>query len=645
MSSTIDFLSISTPLPDTSFGVSSVSGEEGLNRPFVYTVDLHSGKALLDPNSLLDKPVTITLGDPTGHGRYISGIVSSVRQMPDTSKSLWRYQLTVVPKLWFLGQTQDCRFYQKMSVPDILEAILGKFGVTYSSKLQNTYTARDYTVQFNESYLNFFQRMLEDEGIFYFFTHDSSSHTLILADSNTAFQALSQPSVILDQTGQGLGTMNAWDKTDSTAVGSFRVDDYHMETDDLAPGAITGTETTVLAASAASQRTHYTWPAIRGTTQDAKTRAKWRMLAAEAAAQTLNGSGQLLHFVSGGKFSLTNDPINGGSSGDYVIHSVSYQAGDSSDGSTGGGGGSVSMNCNAIPAATPYCGEPTAEAPVMGGLYSAIVIGSSGEEIYTDDFGRIQVQFPSDSQGDITTEKTLWVRVVQSWAGNNWGTQFIPRIGMEVAVAFLEGDVNHPVVVGCMYNSANAPVFAVADKNKTGWRTHSTKNGGTSNFHELSFDDTMGSEKFYLHAEKDYLLETENDQTLSIGNNRNVTVTKDETVTIKGKKTDTVTGDDSLTVSQGNLSTTVSQGNESLTVSTGSISHTAGQSITLQVGANTLVINTSGITLTVGGNSVALSESGVTINGIQVNITGSASTGVTGTGMLNLTGGLVNINS
>ena len=181
MSSTIDFLSISTPLPDTSFGVSSVSGEEGLNRPFVYTVDLHSGKALLDPNSLLDKPVTITLGDPTGHGRYISGIVSSVRQMPDTSKSLWRYQLTVVPKLWFLGQTQDCRFYQKMSVPDILEAILGKFGVTYSSKLQNTYTARDYTVQFNESYLNFFQRMLEDEGIFYFFTHDSSSHTLILA--------------------------------------------------------------------------------------------------------------------------------------------------------------------------------------------------------------------------------------------------------------------------------------------------------------------------------------------------------------------------------------------------------------------------------------------------------------------------------
>ena len=233
-----------------------------------------------------------------------------------------------MPKLWFLGQTQDCRFYQKMSVPDMMDTIFSKFGVTYTSKLQNTYTARDYTVQFNKSYLNFVQRMLEDEGIFYFFTHDESSHTLILADGNTAFQPISQPSVKLDQTGQGFGTMNAWDKTDSTAIGSVRVDDYRMETDALAPGAITGTETTVLAASAASQRTHYTWPAVRGTTQDAQARAKWRMLAAEAAAQTLNGSGQLLHFVSGGKFSLTNDPVNGGASSDYIIHSVSYQAGE-----------------------------------------------------------------------------------------------------------------------------------------------------------------------------------------------------------------------------------------------------------------------------------------------------------------------------
>ncbi|GLR65667.1 type VI secretion protein [Acidocella aquatica] len=647
MSATIDILSITTPLPATSFGVSGISGEEELNRPFSYTVSLHSGTALLDPNSLLDQPVTITLANPEGHGRYISGIVSSVRQMPYASNALWRYQLTVVPKLWFLGQTQDCRFYQKMTVPDIMAVIFGKFNVTYTSKLQNTYTARDYTVQFNESYLDFVQRMLEDEGIFYFFTHDASGHTLILADSNTAFQPITLPSVILDQTGQGFGTMNTWEQTDSTAIGSVRVDDYRMDTNSLAPGAITGTETTVLKASAANQRTHYTWPAVRGTTQDAQARAKWRMLAAEAAAQTLSGSGQMPHFISGGKFSLTNDPLNNGDPSDYIIHSVSYQVSDTSDGSSGSGGSSIAMSCRAIPAATPYRAEPTVAPPIMSGLYSAKVIGASSEEIYTDtdDFGRIQVQFPADNQGDITTEKTLWVRVVQSWAGNNWGMQFIPRIGMEVAIAFMEGDVNHPVAVGCLYNSDNSPTFAAADKNKSGLRTHSTKGGGTSNFNELSFDDTMGSEVFFLHAEKDYKLEVEHDQTLTIQNDRNLTVTKDETVKIDGKKTDTVKGDHTLTVSEGNLSTTVSQGNESLTVSTGSISHTAGQSITLQVGGNTLVINTSGITLTVGANSVQLSESGVTINGIQVNITGQASTGVTGTGMLNLTGGLVNINS
>ncbi len=645
MSSNIDILSITTPLPATSFGVSGISGEERLNHPFCYTVDLHSGSALLDPNSLLDQPVTITLGDPTKNGRYISGIVSSVRQIPVTSNALWRYQLTVVPKLWFLGQTQDCRFYQKMSVSDIVEDIFGKFSVSYTSKLQNSYKKRDYTVQFNESYLDFVQRMLEDEGIFYFFTHDSSSHTLILADGNTAFQPINQPSIMLDHTGHGSGTMNTWEKTDSTAIGSVRVDDYHMETDNLAPGAITGSETTVLKASAASQRTHYTWPAIRNTTQDAQTRAKWRMLAAEAAAQILNGSGQITDFVSGGKFSLTNDPINGGNSTDYVIHSVSYQVSDTSDGTGSGEGSSIAMNCQAFPAATPYRAEPTVAAPVMSGLYSAIVIGSSSEEIYTDDFGRIQVQFPSDNQGDITTEKTLWVRVVQSWAGNNWGMQFIPRVGMEVAVAFMEGDVNHPVAIGCLYNNVNSPTFSSADKNKSGLRTRSTKNGGTGNFSELSFDDTKGSEVFFLHAEKDYKLEVEHDQTLTIQNNRNLTVTKDETVKIDGKKTDTVKEDCSLTVSQGNLSTTVSQGNESLTVTTGSISHNAGQSITLKVGGNSLVINNSGITLTVGGNSVQLSESSVTINGLQVNITGQLSTGVTGSGMLNLTGGMVNINS
>ena len=653
MSGAIDFLSITTPLPDTSFAISSVSGEERLSRPYSYTVALHSGTALLDPNSLLDQAVTVTLGDPSGNGRYISGIVRAVKQLPHSSAALWRYQLTIVPKLWFLGQTQDCRFFQQMTVPDIVEAIFRKFSVTYSSKLQGSYTARDYTVQFNESYLHFVQRILEDEGIFYFFTHDNSGHTMVLADQNTAFQAISTSSVNLDESAGGFGVLYSWHQEDSTALGVVRVDDYNPATGVPVPSGVTGSEPTVLQASAASQRTHFTWPAVRGTTTDTKTRATWRMQAAEAAAHTFIGNGSVLDFVAGGKFTLTNDPTNSGNSTDYVIRSVSYQVSDTASGAGASGGGTVSMSCIAFPAATTWHEVPTLSPPVMAGLYSAQVIGPSGEEIYTDDSGRIQVQFPADNQGDITTDKTVWVRVVQPWAGNAWGAQFTPRIGMEVVVAFLEGDVNRPVVVGSLYNSSNAPIFAAADKNKSGFRTHSTMNGGSNNYNELSFDDTMGSEVFFLHAEKDYTQEVEN--------NKTVTVSNDEAVTISGKKTDKVTGDHaltvsqgnhSITVSQGNQSTTVSQGNLSTTVSAGTITESAGQSITLKVGGNSMVINTSGITLTVGGNSISMTESGITLSGMKIGISGDTQTSisgaivsVSGSGELQLTGAVTMINS
>ena len=652
MSDAIDLLSISAPLSGISFEVSAIRGQEQLSRPFVYTVELQSGSAPLDRNALLDQPMTVTLGDPSGHGRYVSGIIRAARQVPYPGQKLWRYEFTVVPKLWFLGQTQDCRFFQKMAVPDIVAAIFNEFGVTSTSKLQNSYKARDYVVQFNESYLDFVQRILEDAGIFYFFTHEENSHTLILADSNAAFPSIPLPSVLLDNTAQGFGTLASWEQQDTTAIGSIRLDDYNPETDSLTPGAISGTEQTVFFTSAASQRRHYHWPAGRSDTALTKKLAERRMLATEAAAKTMSGSGELLHFVAGGTFSLANDPLNGGAATNYVITSVSYTASDTAAGTSGGGGG-VSMRCTAIPAATAYVAEPSVTAPVMAGLYSAVVIGASAEEVYTDDLGRIQVRFPSDNHNDITTENTLWVRVMQGWAGNNWGIQFTPRVGMEVAVAFLEGDVNRPVVVGCLFNEQNKPIFATAAKNKSGLRTRSTKNGGSSNFNELSFDDTTGSELFYLHAEKDFTLEVEHDHS--------VTVTNDETVTIQGTKTDTVTGDHALTVSQGNHATTVSQGNkstivsagnETLDVTKGSVSHSAGQSITLAVGNNSLAIDTSSITLTVGGNSIQLTASGITINGMQVKVAAQTQTAISGAivsvqaqGALELTGSITKINS
>jgi type VI secretion system secreted protein VgrG len=650
MSGSVDVLSITTPLPDTSFVITGLSGGEALSKTFGYTVFLQSGSALLDPNQLLDKPVTITLGDPAGHGRYISGIVCSVAQLPQKGADLWHYQLVVVPKLWFLGQTQDCRFFHDMAVPDVLAAVLGKFSIKYTSKLQATYSKRDYVVQFNESYLHFFQRLCEDEGIFYFFEHTQSDHTLILGDSNTVFQAIANPTIEMNHSG-AFDTISSWHRQDATALGSVRVDDYNPQTNEPVPGAMTATETTVLQASGASSRTHYHWPAVRPNTSDAQARAKWRMLAAESESQDFVGGGHVMDFVAGGKFTLNNDPTKNNGSQQYIIKSVSYTATDMSPGASAPGTSQVVMACHAFLAATPHHPVPTIIPPMMPGLYTANVIGPDGEEIYVDDMGRIKVQFPWDSQGDITANNTFWARVVQPWAGAVWGAQFIPRIGMEVVVSFMEGDINRPVVVGCLYNGNATPIFAAADKNKTGFRTRSTKGGGSANYNELSFDDTMGSEVFFLHAEKDQVFEVEHDQTitvdndqtetvkrdqtLTVNNDRKVTVKNDETITIQGKQTQTITG---------NRAVEISAGDDTLKVDGGSVTYEAAKSITLKVGDNSIVIDKQGITI--NGMKIGLTAQ------TTLNAKGSVQTSIGGTmvqvqadGMLELKGAVTMVNS
>jgi type VI secretion system secreted protein VgrG len=686
--SNIDLLSITTG-SSASFGIDGLSGIERLNRPFEYHAQLHSGTELLDPTTLMDNVATVTIGDPTGLGRYVSGIVSAVSQLPSQSTNLWRYSLTIVPALWFLGQTSDCRFYQSMTVPAIAAAILGQFSVTFENQLQGTYSTRDYVVMYNESYLHFLQRILEDEGIFYFFVHADGSHKMILGDTNSVFTPIANPDLMLQDQGAVWSGVSTIRRVDSTALGQVTVDDYNPATDTLAPAALRGQVSAGIEGmklpSGSSTRTHYSWPAVRPTTTDAGTRAKWRVEAAEAASQLFQGTAGSPDFVVGGTFTLTNDPIG---IENYVIHTVSYNVTDMAKGSSSNGASQLSCSFVAFPASTTWRETPSTTPPVMAGLYTALVIGAPGEEIYTDSLGRIQVWFPWDRNGDIKAASTFWARVVQPWAGVAWGHQFIPRVGMEVAVGFLEGDVNRPVVVGSLVNKDNTPVFPVAKKNISGIRTRSTTGGSSTTFNELSWDDTLGGEVFYLHAEKDYLLETENDQTLKIDNCRFVTVKKDETVKIDGKQTITVKGDQTIeikegnhkftvdkgnhtvevsegnqsltidkgnqtievsegdrkvTVDKGNHTVTVSMGNEKHDVTAGSITVTAGQSISHKA--------TESITLTVGGNSLKIDQTGVTINGMMFKVSASGMMQLSASGMaqvsasgpLTLSGALINI--
>ncbi|MBS0964501.1 type VI secretion system tip protein VgrG [Acetobacter okinawensis] len=612
----LELLSIVTPLRDAPFGVARVHGTEELSHPFIYQVHLHSGADQLDSEQLLDQAVSIQVARPRGGGapaRYINGIVSSVVQDPMQGDNLWSYTLTVVPRLWFLGQTSDCRFYQQMSVPEIASQILSHFGITCDNRLTLDYTPRDYIVQFNESYLDFLQRLLEDCGIFYFFIHDEHAHRLILADANTAFPAMNPYALPLDQVTPGLGVMQDWDRADITVAGRMGASDYNPATGTASVGTLQADESTLLKASGAESRVHYVWPATRDTRGGVTDVVKTRMQAAEAVAELYEGSGQVPAFFAGGRFLLQDDPFAGGGSTDYVVRSLSY------DVSNGQQGGAVGIRLTAFRTAVAYRPDHSFAPPVMAGLYSALVIGPQGEEVHTDDLGRIKVQFPSDHMRDISADKTLWVRVMHPWAGNGWGMQHIPRVGTEVAIAFLEGDVNRPVVVGGLYNARNAPIFPAAEKTRSGWRSRSM-DGGRANFSEFSVDDAKGREAVLLHAERDLVVEVEHD--------RSVAVTHDENVRIDGNKTDTVRGDHATTVSEGNLS---------VDVCAGAMHCKAAQSITLQVGGSTIVIDPSGISLSIGDSKMQLTAASVSVESPQVTISGQA--------LLQLSGGVTMINS
>jgi type VI secretion system secreted protein VgrG len=676
MAAQIDLLSISTPLPDGTFVITNLGGHEQINQTFCYNLTLSTGKALLDPTQLLDKPVTVTLGDPEGTdqlGRYINGIVHKVTQRPTSAGQNWGYELVVVPKLFFLKQTRDCRFYHNKSVVDVLTELFGTFNVTISNKLQGTYTAVPYIVQYNESYYDFAKRLMEDNGIFYFHTHSNGAHTLVLGDNKTVFQNINNSTVELHDTAARMRGLSHFARADVTVVGQHTHDDYDpaVNTWPQPPSAgsgVRGVDATALspAPSAASSRKVYSWPAVRSNSGDAKTKSTTKQSAADALAQLYHGTGSQADFYAGGKFTLSDDPIG---VNNYVIRAVSFQVADHSTGASSQGG-SIHMSVEAFPAAVTWTEPATVSPPVMAGLYTGIVIGADGVEINMDDSARIQVWFPWDTQGEITPANTFWARVVQPWAGGSWGVQFIPRVGMEVAIGFMEGDVNRPVVLGAMYNANATPPWNAAKKNISGFRTHSTLNGdAASNFNELSWDDTKGSELFFLHAEKDYTTEVENNQTLSVGNCRTVTVQQDETVTIaKGNQSNTVSkgdqynevtegsqavvikkGDRAIEVDQGDLSTLVQQGKYllkvqsdtivkvaegdlSMTASQGQISMTASQGqISIEAAQNSIFLSSpTKISLAVGQNSIEISASGIKINGMQISATATASHSISG---------------
>jgi type VI secretion system secreted protein VgrG len=650
-------LSLQTTLGKGVLQPVSFHAEESIGAPYSVTVETISEQATIDPDSVLFQPacLTVTFGSDTP--RIMQGMVRSFVATGEPVRDKYAYTLTFVPKLWFMSQTHDCRIFPGMSIADILTSICGDAGQTITVNVYGDKTVKPYVTQFNETDFAFFSRLVEEAGYFYYFTHTSSDHTLVVTDKNQGFVASPKPSLAVVHEGGGTDVLTAWHKIGITAHGSFHLLDYDLTQPDTLPE---DTETTTLGTSGAATRDVFEWPALALTQSDVQARARLKMEAAEAEAGLIEALGANPGFMPGTRFIIAADPYTGAENVEYVIRSVS-SSGHDENWVAGGGASDYTNRIVAFPSATTWREKFVTPRPVMAGIHSAVVIGDSGDEIHSEDYARIKVSFFWDHRKDITADNGIWVRVIQPWAGNTWGWQSIPRVGHEVAVAFFDGDPDRPVVVGSLYNADMMPTFPIpAEQNKTGLRTRSTKGGSSSTFSEFSVDDTAGSELVFLHAEKDMFTEIENNDTVTIGNNQTIEVKNDQaitidnnrTLTVKAKETIEVDDAQSVTVKNGRT-TTISAAGDSLTVNDGGITMTAKQSdIAIEASLGNITVKAmNSIKFTVGGNSIEINNEGVTITATKVSVQGQAMvqiqgpmTQVSADGMMTLKGGVMMLN-
>ena len=625
-------IKLTTPLGPDALVLTSLRGREGISQLFHFELGVvWQDPGTLDFTDILGKTVTIEIDDDDPP-RYINGIVYAVEQgARDRSKDMTHYTLQVVPNTWILTRNIQSRIFQKKSVPDIIQQVLADMGLsaTLKNSLMGSYKPRDYCVQYRESDFAFISRLMESEGIYYFFQHDDSQHTLVIADSATSFQDV--PSGAEIEFEEMLGGVREksriyeWARAQEIRSGKYVQGDWNFET----PSNNLRTNETFTEKVANNQRLEiYEHPGGYMQSGDGEPLTKARLQEENTPGQVARGSSWHCNLCPGYKFSLKSHFSDDGK---YVLTSVDHVAQQPLDAGDVQNPFGYQNRFTAIPSDTVYRPPRVTPAPRIQGVQTAIVVGPGGEEIYTDKYGRVKVQFHWDREGKQDENSSCWTRVATFWAGKNWGAIHIPRIGQEVIVDFEDGDVDRPLIVGSVYNAMQMPPYALpAEKTKSTVQSRSSKGGGPSNFNEIRFEDKMGSEEIYVHAEKDRNMVVENNETLKIGSPQaadgslTTEIYKDETRTIK-------TGNQTLTIEQGNQSTTLNMGDQSTQLKMGNQStkldmgnqstklSMGNQDTKLDLGAATTEAMQS-ITLKVGQSSITIDQMGVTIKGMMISV-------------------------
>ena len=612
-------MEITTPLGDDVLLFHGMHAQEEISRVPEFQLDLLSTNGEISVDAILGKNVTVKvlLADDTI--RYYNGYVSRFSQ-GHTLGRYHRYFATVRPWLWFLSRTADCRIFQGKTVPEIVKQVLSEEPANdFTLALTGSYRKWTYCVQYRETDLDFVSRLLEHEGIYYYYTYRAGKNTLVITDSYSGHELcpaakklpfidpvrLARPDV---------EHIEAWDFGREVQPGVYAHTDYDFER----PSTNLRTQKALPRKYTPSTYEIYDYPGFYTQKADGEAYASVRIneygTQFERARGTTNARGLSVGYL----FSLDAHPRADQNREHLVVASSSDLEFSDYESMPDRTGASFRCSFTAMSSKQQYRPRRQTPKPFVQGPQTAVVVGPAGEEIYTDKYGRVKVQFYWDREGKQDENASCWVRVSHPWAGKAWGAVAIPRIGQEVIVDFLEGDPDQPIITGRVYNAEQMPPYDLpANKTQSGVKSRSSLGGDPANFNEIRFEDKKGAEQLFIHAEKNQDIEVENDETHWVGHDRRKSIDNDETTHVKHDRTETVDNNETITIGK-NRTESVGE-NESITIGknrTESVgeneSVTIGKNRTESVGENESIDVGKDQSISIGQNktlSVAKNES------------------------------------
>lgn len=592
------------------FLLTGFSGHEAVSQLFQFDLELLSEDLAADQKKLVGENVTFSIQPQDGTRSFFNGFISHFFAAEPAGRFGRTYQARIAPWLWFLTRSANSRIFQKMNVVDIAKKIFSDHGFNdFEFRLQRSYPPYEYKVQYRETDFNFISRLLEHEGIFYFFHHENGRHTAVFGDASNVFKPGEQGTVSFVPEA-AWEHVHGWHHAYEFRPGRWTLTDYDFkkpQTD------LTADRPTLIDNSDMKKFEFFDHPGGYIDKDIGTTLARTRIEMEEAAYHVVNGFGKVPSFRSGESFTLKDHPIPEEAGASYALLSVHHHARDTSYFSEDREPASYSNSFVGLPAKTVFRPPQVTPCPVVHGPQTATVVGPKGEEIHTDEYGRVKVQFRWDRYGKADDNSTMFLRLAQSWAGNKWGAQILPRIGMEVIVEFLEGDPDRPIVVGCVNNADAMPPDKLPDhRTRTVFRTRSSPN--SSGFNEFSFEDKSGSEQVFLRGERDQDVRIKHDAREWIGHDRHLIVTHSQAekvggakhLTVSGNQNEKVAGTVSLSAG-GDLHQKIGQ-NSALKADM-QVAIEAGISITLKAGASFIEIGPAGVTI-VGSPLVMINSGG-----------------------------------